>query len=128
MKRLIFLVIGILILILGIYLYGKQNEFINTAEKAEGTVVGNYRRSSGRNVAPIVEFVSKDNKIICFKSTLFSDPPAYDVCEKVKVYYDPMLPENAKIDSFFELWGVIAIVSSIAVVFILVGSSGMGWK
>jgi hypothetical protein len=128
MKRVIFLVVGILLLLLASYRYGKQNEFIKTAEKAEGIVVDNQTKLSSkrkRSFAPIVEFISKDNKKIRFVSSVSSNSPSYNVGEKVNVYYDPMTPQNAQIDSFLERWGVTAMAGFSAVVFILIGVPGI---
>ena len=130
MLKLLILAAGIFLLIWGVYLYKKQNDFIKTAEKAEGIVVDlqsqdNNQRTSNSKVrtlyAPIINFISKDNKEIRFTSSYAASPALYEINEKVTVYYDPKTPENARLNSLFHLWGGAITAGLIGLVFILMG-------
>ena len=55
-------------------------------------------------------------------SPVSSRPAAYDVGEKVAVLYSPGDPEDARIDSFFGLWGGSCIFGGIGFLFTLVAT------
>jgi hypothetical protein len=76
-------------------------------ERTTGNVVRLDESDSGEGgccvYSPVIEFVA-GGQTFTFESGNASDPPAYDVGEKVRVLYDPANPETAQIDSFFERW------------------------
>lgn len=53
--------------------------------------------------SPVVEF-DVNGQAYSFEGDNASDPPAYKVGEVVDVRYDPLDPNTAQIDSFFERW------------------------
>ena len=59
-----------------------------------------------------------------FTGSVGSSPPAFDVGEPVAVLYDPAEPEEARIDSFFQLWFAALILGGIGLVFASIGGSG----
>lgn len=72
-----------------------------------GTVVRLNEQSDGEGgcctYVPVIDFKVND-QIYTFEGDNASDPPAYDVGEQVNVRYDPINPNRAQIDSFFERW------------------------
>ena len=64
---------------------------------------------------PIVEFEA-GGKTYSFKGGTASDPPEYEVNEKVSVLYDPSDPNTAQINKFTERW-VMPIILIPAMIF-----------
>lgn len=90
-----------------------------TGEEAMGKVVdfevSPPTAESGETYAPIVSYVV-DNKEYTYSSSNSSDPPAFEIGEAVTVLYNPMQPSEARINTFFELWGLAAILALSGVV------------
>ena len=76
-------------------------------ETTTGTVVRMEESSSADSgccvYSPVVEF-DVNGQDYSFEGDNASDPPAYKVGEVVDVRYDPLDPNTAQIDSFFERW------------------------
>ena len=72
-----------------------------------GTVVRLNEQSDAEGgcctYVPVVDFEVND-QVYTFEGDNASDPPAYQVGEQVNVRYDPLNPNTAQIDSFFERW------------------------
>jgi hypothetical protein len=51
----------------------------------------------------VVDF-KVNEQVYTFEGDNASYPPAYQVGEQVNVRYDPLNPNTAQIDSFFERW------------------------
>ena len=72
-----------------------------------GTVVRLNEQSDAEGgcctYVPVVDFKVND-QVYTFEGDNASDPPAYQVGEQVNVRYDPLNPNTAQIDSFFERW------------------------
>ena len=119
----VFSVVGIGMLIGAFFWYNSSSEFSEKSVRAEGTVVElvvNRSRDS-RTYSPVVQFVNEAGKKIEFKSRTGSNPPDYSRGEKVEVLYLPENPEEAKINSFFALWGGALIFGGLGSVFFLIG-------
>jgi hypothetical protein len=73
-----------------------------------GTVVRLEESSSAESgccvYSPVIEFIASNDQTYSFEGDTASDPPAYDVGEKVDVLYDPKDPETAQINKWFERW------------------------
>ncbi len=54
--------------------------------------------------SPVVEFVATNDQTYTFESENASDPPAYDIGERVEVLYDPNDPNTAQINKYSERW------------------------
>jgi len=106
-------------------MYSGTQEFLKTAETAQGTVVDlvESRSSDSVTYAPRVEFTTKNNETIYFQSSSSSNPPSYSRGETVEVLYDAKTPEDAKINGFFSLWIGAIIVGVLGLVFFLIGAS-----
>ena len=56
----------------------------------------------GDSYAPVVEYTVRG---VDYRLTgTYTNPPAYDVGDRVTVRYERANPENARLDSFVELW------------------------
>ena len=71
---------------------------------------------------PVVHFTSQNGEAVEFVSSTGSNPPSYSRGERVEVLYQPEEPQNAKINSFFSLWGGPVILGGLGGVFFLVGA------
>jgi len=98
--------------------------FISSAETATGTVVEMVPSGSSSKTtwSPVVDFTTKDGKSIRLRPSFSSNPPAYDVGERVVVYYRPETPEEAKIDGFFALYLGPMILNIVGFVFFSIGT------
>jgi hypothetical protein len=61
--------------------------------------------------------------LIEFTSSASSNPPGYHVGETVPVLYLDSNPYNAKLNSFFSLWGGALILGCIGAVFLSIGGA-----
>lgn len=74
---------------------------------ATGRVVGfeSVEGADGKvTQAQRVEFKTPDEKIHEALAKVRSSPPSGQVGDRVKIYYSPQQPEEAKVGSFMELW------------------------
>ena len=115
----IFIVIGLSFLGFGVAITTDTfSSYVNRTAKAEGTVVGvkTHRLWEGSTSLPMVRFVTEGGRSIEFTSHTGSDllqalrlrPSWKDrIGKSVTVRYDSADPTDARIDSFFQLWGGI---------------------
>ena len=102
----IFTVVGLGSLAFGVISIPFTISFIISSAVTEGRIVGENRKAEmegGFSYAPIVRFVTKDGRSITSSSNIYGS--RHRIGESVTVRYDPADPENAKIDSFSQLWG-----------------------
>lgn len=119
----VFSVVGVGMLAGAFFWFNSNSKFSEEAISAEGTVVDlvvNRSRDS-RTYSPVVQFMNEAGRKIEFKSQTGSNPPAYSRGESVEVLYIPANPEQAKINSFFSLWGGVSILGGLGAVFFLIG-------
>ena len=90
---------------------------VRTAESAEGTVVEivSRERADGSVFYPVVEFIAGGipHRI---ESNLGTAWERYKKGDSVRVLYDPLAPDKARIDSFWDLWAVPVIAGGVAFV------------
>ncbi len=138
---LLFFVLGAVGILVSIYLYSNVRSFLSEAEKADGTVIKLVKKKSGMTVtkrgmtsnthskrtktstplAPVFTFTDHQGQKHEVQSATASSPAAYSVNEKVQVYFQKEYPQQAKINSFFSLWGAAAIVGGASALFCLIG-------
>lgn len=126
----LFAIIGLGMMAGSFFLYQNTATFLESAISAEGEVVELVRSSSSSSstsgssytYAPVVKFKTSKGESIEFKSTTSSNPPSYTRGERVEILYTEDKPHEAKINSFFSLWGGAVIVGGIGVVFFLIGA------
>lgn len=121
---LLFLLIGAGLLVGALAWQQKISRFVAQAHVADGEVVELVLRrdSDGDTLyAPRVRFVTARERTVEFTTDSASSPPSFHEGERVRVLYDPEQPGEAKIDSWFQLWGGVAILCFIGGIFTLVG-------
>lgn len=109
--------------------------FVTSAERAKGTVVylewqggqvsssSKSRQSSGPTAHPVVEFTPAGGSPTTFRSSMGSNPPAYDEGERVDVLYRTDDPGDAKIDGFVSLWLIPLIFCGIGLLIAGIGTA-----
>ena len=105
--------------------YSSTYDFVQSARETTGKVIELERsRSSDSNAYfPVVEFEGPGGQRLRFRSSSGSNPPAFSRGESVVVLFDPASPDNARIKSFFSLWGGPLFLGGMGALF---GSVGLG--
>ena len=90
-----------------------------------GTVI-DFEKSTdpeggGYSYSPIVSFEDRNGIEHIYNSNNASDPPAYEVGEKVELYYNSTDPEDAFINSFIEKWVIGIVLGIVGLVLIPIG-------
>jgi len=119
----IFLIIGLIMLKFAISTFSDKIEFKRTGIITQGEVVelaSSRGDRSGYMYTPIIAFLA-DGKSYQFQHSASSNPPMYDIGEKVEVIYWPESPSKASLNTFWGFWGPPIFISIAAVVFTLVG-------
>ncbi|MEU6243488.1 DUF3592 domain-containing protein [Streptomyces sp. NPDC047024] len=110
--------------------------YLSSGERASGTVVdlewrsshshysgsSRNRQSSGPSAYPVIAFTAKDGEKHTFRDNSGSNPPAYEVGERVEVLYRADSPEDARINGFLSLWLIPVIFGGLGSVFAAVGT------
>ncbi len=123
----LFFFVGICALLGSGVWYTRTVSFVNDAIVATGTVIElkhSRPTGSGSNSGtykPRVEFMTRDGRRIEFISSSGSDPPIFSVGEQVKILYLPFTPKQAKINTFFSLWGGVLFLGGIGISLVIIG-------
>lgn len=119
----LFTLVGFAMLAGAFWAYSSTSSFLKQAETADGIVFELLasRSDNSTTYRPVVQFIDQQGQFIEFVSSTGSNPASYSQGEQVKVLYLPERPSNAKINSFFSLWGVAIILAGIGAVFFLIG-------
>jgi len=131
----IFAIVGLGLLIGGIFSIQHTRRFLATAVSVPGVVkeiVWQESRSSnntrGGIYYPRISFRTADGQEISFITNTGSNPPSYRVNEPVTILYDPKQPYHAYIRSFTDLWLLPTILCPLGLVFCSFGVVAVIWK
>ena len=113
-----FTLIGCILLIISIIFTKSRFDFIDRSERVLGEVVGLQGYDT---VAPVIEFTSLTGERFTFVGSVSSSPPAYAVGEDVDVIYERDTPQDALINSFFQLYFVSLITGFLGTIFTGIG-------
>ena len=120
----LFVLLGAGMLIGAIAWHLSTRHFLASASRTQGTVVALLPRYSSNDssptYAPVVRF-NDGSHDIQFTSPSSSNPPSYNIGATVPILYQESNPYNAKIDSFFSLWGGSLIIGILGGIFLLIG-------
>jgi hypothetical protein len=114
----ILLILATVSAVISISTFLHARNFNRKAAKATGQIIQMLEKKDHDNDTvfyPVFSFSDSKGEGHTIYSTWGSFPPAYSVGEKVNVLYSPKNPKDAKIESFFSLWGWSAITGIIAV-------------
>lgn len=106
--------IGMLLLGIGLLIYYLDAAVVKEENKTRGVVTGLI---GSNTLAPTITY-SWNGKSYTYQSTLYSNPPAFEINEEVMLYVNPQKPEEVVIDTFSERWLAIVILSAIGGVFV----------
>src|SRR6266702_6212389 len=110
----IFLAISLTMLGIAGFLVWKTCHFLDRAVRAQGTITAlvpvTRPNHKNRTYAAQFSFTTPAKQAVKITSTSSSNPPEFEVGESVAVLYLPNNPADARIDSFFQLWGASSIV------------------
>jgi hypothetical protein len=119
----IFLVIGIVLTLLGVWLMQRARAFKRKALAAEGHYVDAMWRTSKVNrytAYPVVEFQTADGRTIQFEGRVGVPWARGKIGHSVKVLYDPANPEEAVVDSMVEFWSSALIFLAVGILWLIV--------
>ena len=117
------LLIGIGLLIASLLVIKDRLSFIRNNEKTTGTVIriDKEKDSDGDSYRPVFSFKTRSNEEIIFKRPYLSNPPSWEVGEETTIVYDPANPTNAKLYTYFGVFGLATILMAVAMPFIIIG-------
>ena len=120
----IFFLVGIAMLIGGIFVYRSNQQFLQSSLKSTGTITGlDLKQSSdSSSYYPVVQFRTLENQVINFTSSVGSNPASYQVGETVEVNYNPTNPTSAKINDFTSNWLTVLILGLMGALFSFLGA------
>lgn len=111
MKNKLLQIAALIFFCVGIFIaYSRYSFFSSSTEKVVGTVkeVVKKDRRSGTKIKtsyyPIFEFSTSDGMIHTIESNLATNPPQYEVGEKITLYYNPANPNDARPYSIIDSW------------------------
>jgi hypothetical protein len=100
-----FLVVSsIICLMVSLFVYLHVRNFTRSATRVEGKVI--RFKSRMRRDYPVVAFRDTDGIQHELNSSVSSTPPSHQIGDVVTVLYPNNQPQQAKINEFFEMWGL----------------------
>lgn len=126
----VFAGLGLLLLPLGVGLGWKSYNFAQTAQRTDGTVsrlIQSYDRTKNTpnyTYAPEVSYRTKSGEEKLFISSMYSNPSAYAVGEKLTILYNN---DRVEVDSLWGLYGGSIVCLIVGLVMALVGMGGWAW-
>jgi len=102
---------------------------VTNGESTIGTVISfqEIHETDGPNTFKSMIQYQVGNQRYIFVSSNSSSPPAHQLGEKVELFYSPIDPEIAQINSWYELWffpGIITLVFLVVPIIVLFLKSG----
>ncbi len=125
----ILLAIGVLIFFFGFKKLKESLHLIKTGQQATATVVEmiSYRDGDGDVLyKPIFEFTTVTNQKITYRHDIGSRPASWSVGDITGVFYPIDNPEQAKITTYFGLFGWSIVLFCIAAPLLIIGG-GYFW-
>ncbi len=123
----LFAAVGVVLLVIATWVHARERAFVRAAERATGTVTELHRDvdADGTTYFPVVSFRTRAGDSVTFRSSAGSNPPSYEVGERVEVLYDPADPQRAKTSGFFALHIGAFVFTLLGTIFTAVG--GIWW-
>ena len=104
--------------------------FVQAAVRAEGMVtemVSETGKDGDKSYAPTFRFHDASGAEYTVSSRMYQSPPEFQVGEAVKILYLPNNPKNARIDGFWQVWGLPVIMGMSGGLTLLIGVMVLLW-
>ena len=120
---LVFTACGVGLLLAALRKLARRREFIAASATVRGEVVGfaEVREGVQPSYFPEIAFRTADGHPIKFQSQLGSERPDLAVGDTVRVRYHTGQPNEAELDSFWSLWGLVALLGGLGAIFTAIG-------
>lgn len=119
----VFAATGIALLIGAFFAYENATNFLRDAVSTQGTIVGHEISKNSDTVSyhPVVRFSGSDGQMFEFTSNTGGSASSYPLGADIDVLYIPLQEEDAKVHSFFALWGGVMVMSILGAAFLFIG-------
>jgi len=124
----IFILIGGLMLLVGLYSLMRTINFVRKAQQVKGTVirmVGKHKRGSGSGARidyyAVYKFTTLDGQTIEKEDSVSSDPPRFQEGQMIDVLYQPNKPQNSHIKHGIHLYLAPIGLIGVGFIFVVVG-------
>ncbi|MEX1071945.1 MAG: DUF3592 domain-containing protein [Anaerolineales bacterium] len=120
---LIFLVVGLIMLAVALFVWLNGTWFRIQADEVIGTVVEVRLTaySDGNAYCPVVRYRSHSGETLTHYSNICSSPAAYEQGQQVTMYVDRTDPERVQMDDFFGIWFLPLFLGFMGTIFSGVG-------
>lgn len=122
MLYILFFLIAITLISVAIYHYNQTRELLKTGINTKALVsnIITVEDSDGKSYKPVFTFLDGDGHPVSFENPVSSNPVVWKRGEEVSIIYDPTMPSNAKVVSYWGLFRVSVICTMIAAPFLVV--------
>lgn len=121
--KIFFILVTLMFSAFAIGMYFFDNRFADDGIPVEGTVISLTENETG-SFAPVVEYMYQDT-LRQYKSSVYSNPPDYQMGQQITLLLNPEDPNEAIIDSFNDRY-LITVIFGIVAGFFLLMSIGLG--
>jgi hypothetical protein len=138
MIAIVFGPLGLLLFVIGVFLFIRTRTFVSSSQEVKGTVIRMLSTSGsegGTVYAPVFKFTTINGQVIEVEEKVYSSPPGFSVGEVVDILYDPQNPGKARAKKWFSLYftpllltGMGAIFAGIGLVLLVVKVIGLFTK
>lgn len=104
--------------------------FTRAAQRTSGTVIEMQAQTDKENhtsYAPTFRFLDASQTQYTVSSLLYQSPPAFRVGDSVAVLYLPTDPQNARIDTYLQVWGLPSLLGLLGSLELLAGLVILLW-
>ena len=127
----LFLAIGVVLIVGGLYQAWRTRRFLAGAEETDGSVIAlkeiDSRDADGPSYAPVVRFLSSSGRQIVFTDGVSSNPAGHEIRQTVRVAYDPDQPDStACVTGTWRTYLMPMIMLFIGIMFIVIGGKDVG--
>lgn len=117
-------IIGIVFLSFSVSYIRKAISFVNKSEKAVGVVTSVVKESDndgGYTYRPIFTFQTGRNQEVTYRHTVTSSPASWKEGEEATIIYNPDNPKEARLYTYFGVFGTAVVLMAIAMPFLVIG-------
>jgi hypothetical protein len=118
------LVLSALLAATAVCLWIRVRNRLSKSIYAEGEVIRYLEIPEGRgrtSKAPVIRYTASDGSSHLVNSSVFSNPPAFNIGDRIQVVYTERKPHEAEYVGLFAQWGVVMITGGMAVVLFILG-------